>query len=72
MFIFYSYIEGLCSNGTENVLYSLRPGEELSWIFLQEGWSSELRLRWGVVQAAQTLNNPQVVCTGVLLYVIRE
>ena len=28
MFILYGYIEGLCSNVTENVLYSLRPGEE--------------------------------------------
>jgi len=38
----------------------------------QEGRSSELRLRRGVGQAAYTLNNSQVECTGVLLCVIRE
>ena len=38
----------------------------------QEGRSSELRLRRGVGQAAHTLNNPQVDCTGVLLCVSRE
>jgi len=38
----------------------------------QEGRSSELRLRRGVGQAAHTLNNLQVECTGVLLCVIRE
>jgi hypothetical protein len=72
MFILYGYIEGLCSNVTENVLYSLRRGEKLSWILFQEGWNSELKLRWGVEQAAHTLNNPHVECTGVLLYVIRQ
>ena len=44
----------------------------VSWILFQEGRSSELRLRRGVEQAAHTLNNPQVECTGVLLCVIRE
>jgi len=38
----------------------------------QEGRSSELRLKRGVRQAAHTLNNPQVDCTGVLLCVIRK
>jgi len=38
----------------------------------QEGRSSELRLRRGVGQAAHTLNNPQVECTGVLLCESRE
>ena len=38
----------------------------------QEGRSSELGLRRGVGQAAHTLNNPHVECTGVLLCVIRE
>ena len=32
---------------------------------LQEGWSSNLRLRWEVGQAAQTRSNPHVQCTGV-------
>jgi len=40
--------------------------------YCQEGRSSELRLRRGVGQAAHTLSNPQVECTGVLLCVIRE
>ena len=44
----------------------------VSWILFQEGRSLELRLRLGVEQAAHTLNNPQVECTGVLLCVIRE
>jgi len=30
------------------------------------------RLRRGVGQAAHTLNNPQVGCTGVLLYISKE
>jgi len=38
----------------------------------QERRSSEFMLRRGVGQAAHTLNNPQVECTGVLLCVIRE
>jgi len=46
------------------------PVGNVSWILFQEGRSSELRR--GVGQAAHTLNNPQVVCTGVLLCVIRE
>jgi len=44
----------------------------VSWILFQEGRRSELRLRQGVEQAAHTLNNPQVQCTGVLLCVITE
>jgi len=48
------------------------PMRNVSWILFQEGRSSELRLRRGVEQAAHTLNNPQVQCTGVLLCVIRE
>ena len=48
------------------------PMRNVSWILLQEGRSSELWLRRGVEQAAHTLNNPQIECTGVLLCVIRE
>jgi len=48
------------------------PVGKVSWILFQEGRNSELRLRRGVGQAAHTLNNPQVECTGVLLCVIRE
>ena len=48
------------------------PVGNVSWILFQEGRSSELRLRLGVGQAAHTLSNPQVECTGVLLCVIRE
>ena len=48
------------------------PVRNVSWILFQEGRSSELRLRRGVEQAAHTLSNPQVECTGVLLCVIRE
>ena len=44
----------------------------VSWTLFEEGRSLELRLRRGVQQAAHTLNNPQVDCTGVLLCVIRE
>ena len=48
------------------------PVRNVSWILFQEGPNLELRLRRGVEQAAHTLNNPQVECTGVLLCVIRE
>jgi len=48
------------------------PMRNVSWILFQEGRSLEIRLRRGVGQAAHTLNNPKVECTGVLLCVIRE
>jgi hypothetical protein len=32
------------------------PVRNVSWILFQEGWSSELRLRWGVEQVAHTLS----------------
>ena len=48
------------------------PVRNVSWMLFPEGRSSELRIRWGVGQAAHTLNNPQVECTGVLLWVIME
>jgi len=41
------------------------PLGNVSWMLFQEGWSSNLRLRWGVRQAAHTRNNPHIKCTGV-------
>ena len=54
------------------VVCCVDPVGNVSWMLFPEGRSSELRLRLGVRQAAHTLNNPQVECTGVLLCVIRE
>ena len=48
------------------------PVGNVSRILSREGWSSEIMLRRGVEQAAHTLNNLQVECTGILLCVIRE
>ena len=55
-----------------SVVFCADPVGNVSWMLFPEGRSSEIRLRRGVGQAAHTLNNPQVECTGVLLCVIRE
>jgi len=54
------------------VVSCVDPMGNVSSMLFPEGRSSELGLRRGVGQAAHTLNNPQVECTGVLLCVIRE
>ena len=54
------------------IIHDFPPIQHFAAILFQDGRSSELRLRRGVGQAAHTLNNPQVECTGVLLCVIRE
>jgi hypothetical protein len=41
MYILYSYIEGLGSYVTENVLYTLRPVRKVSWILFQKERSLE-------------------------------
>jgi hypothetical protein len=40
------------------------PVGNVSWMLFQEGRSSNLRLRLGVGQAAETRNIPHVKCTG--------
>jgi len=64
--IFPSSFDNFC------VVFCADPVGNVSWILFPEGRTSELRLRRGVGQAAHTLNNPHVECTGVLLCVIRE
>ena len=60
-------------NGNITIVVSCaEPVGNVSWMLFPGGQSSELRLRRGVWQAAHTLNNLQVECTGVLLCVIRE
>ena len=59
-------------NTDPTVVSGADPMRNVSWILFHEGRSSELTTRRGVEQAAYALTNPQVECTGVLLYVIRE
>ena len=47
------------------------PVGKVSRMLFPEGWSSYLRLRREIGQAAHTLYNPQAKCTGVLLCAIR-
>jgi len=65
------YLEFSATNMLLSIIYFVVSGAEpvrnVSWILFQEGRSSELRLRRRVGQAAHTLNNHQVGCTGVLL-----
>jgi len=44
----------------------------VSWMLFPEGMELGTQVKMGVWQAAHTLNNPQVECTGVLLHIFRE
>jgi hypothetical protein len=47
------------------VKFCVVPVGNVTWMLFQEGRSSNLKLRRGVGQAAHTLSNPHVKCTGV-------
>jgi len=63
--VYILYVGVKVPESTKGVVSCVVPVGNESWMWFQEGRSSNLRLRRGVGQAAHTCNNPHVKCTGV-------